>query len=157
MLHLLVTNPNFAIHERVRAASVGAIDCDTVSGRLLRCGPKTPDLCLQTLTIRRMNLLLWTKRFIGVCCVSFFLLFVWLLIGTIHGILYDPYVAINIIIIMLLASFASGTLLFGTAGLSLLTGKYHKHKQTLHRIWLVLGALTFFLFLLAFGASVPVP
>ena len=33
----------------------------------------------------------------------------------------------------------SGFLLFGSIGMSLLTGEYHKHRKAFHRIWLFVG------------------
>lgn len=106
-----------------------------------------------------MNLLVWAKRFIGVCCVCLFLFFMWLLIGYTRSILENMTSLrgiFNLIVIALLTSLTSAALLFGTAGASLLTGKYQKHRYTLHRTWLILGLLSFFLFLSVLSA-VPTP
>lgn len=80
----------------------------------------------------------------------------WLLSVITDGILHDPYVTMNVVTVALLVSFSSGALLFGTAGASLLIGGYSKHKQTFHRLWLILGLLAFFLFLGVFS-TVPTP
>jgi hypothetical protein len=102
-----------------------------------------------------MNFLLWAKRFTGVCCICLFLIFLGLLIGYTYSVLESPYGGFNLAVVIFLTSLASGTLLFGTAGANLLTGKYQEHQHTLYRIWLVLGFLTFFLFVSAL-AMVPV-
>ena len=103
-----------------------------------------------------MDLLLWTKRFIGVCCVCLFLIFIWLLQGYTRSALESPYGSIfDFGVIALLASLVCGALLFGTAGATLLTGKYHEHRSILGWSWLVLGFLTVIFFFLALSATAP--
>lgn len=104
-----------------------------------------------------MSLLSWTKRLIGVCCAICFLLLVWAMAEFLRGVLSDPYVSMNAIRMMLLASFASGALLFGTAGLSLLTGKYQKNRKNLHRVWFVLAALAIIFFMTVWSVASTTP
>ena len=95
----------------------------------------------------RVKLASWIKSFIGICCICCFLLLAWALSEIFRGILYDPYTSLNRLTIMLIASFVSGSLLFSTAGISLLTGRYHEHKRAYQLVWLFLSTLAIVLFL----------
>ena len=102
-----------------------------------------------------MNLLLWTKRFIGACCACLFLIFMWILAEFIRNAVETPYGSIfDLGPMSLLISILCGALLFGTAGAALLTGKYQEHRSTLAWNWYALGFLTIFFFLLGLATTV---
>lgn len=54
----------------------------------------------------------------------------------------DPYVMINFTTIILFSGFISLIIVFGSAGISLVTGEYNNHQKTLHRVWLILCVFT---------------
>jgi len=87
----------------------------------------------------------WTRALIGICCV---LPLLWLVPEVVLSLLYDPYVTLTTTrSIVLHLSLASGFLLLGAMGASLLTGKYDEHQKAFHRIWLALGVLAAILFI----------
>jgi hypothetical protein len=95
----------------------------------------------------RVKLGSWIKYFIGICCIGCFLLLVWGTLVTLHDILNYRYIDLDRLSIMLIAGLVSGSLLFSTAGIALLTGRYREHKRACQLVWLLLSILAIILFL----------
>ena len=58
------------------------------------------------------------------------------------GYIRNPYVEPGLVRISFLVGVYSGLLLLGSIGMSLLTGEYHKHRSTFHRIWLTVAVFS---------------
>lgn len=91
----------------------------------------------------------WLGTVVGVCCICCFVLLTSGILVIFYLILSNAYTSLNRLSILLIASFASGSLLFGTAGMTLLTSRYREHKRVFQLVWLILGILAIIL-LLAF-------
>lgn len=89
----------------------------------------------------------WVRVFIGICCICCFLFLAWGILVIFYEILSDPYADFNRLSTMLIASLVSGSLLFSTAGVTLLTGRYREHKRVFQLLWLVLSILAIVLLL----------
>ena len=96
-----------------------------------------------------------TRAVIGICCL---LPVIWLVPEIVLDLLYNPYVTLTTTrSILSLTSLIAGFLLLTTIGLSLLTGKYNKHRRAFHRIWLALGVLAVGPFLWVWVTATTVP
>ncbi len=94
-----------------------------------------------------MKLASWLRPLIGGFCICCFFLLAWGILVVTQEVLYDPYRYWNRPTIMLVASFVSGSLLFSTAGIVLLTDRYHEHKRVYQLVWLLLSILAIILLL----------
>ena len=69
----------------------------------------------------------------------------------------DPYVQRGFGTIMEYTGFLSGSLLLGSIGAILLTGKYSEHRELFHRIWLVIASFVIISLLLAWASLSTAP
>ena len=81
----------------------------------------------------------WIEAITGTCCL---LVALWLAPMFLRGLFQlDPYVQRGFGTIMEYTGFVSGSLLLGSVGAVLLTGKNREHRGQFHRIWLVVATL----------------
>ena len=80
----------------------------------------------------------WAEAVLGICCL---LVPLWLVPELVSSFFYldKPFEYRSFDSIIGYAGLLSGFLLIGSIGISLLTGKYHEHRVTFRRIWLVVG------------------
>ena len=77
----------------------------------------------------------WTEALIGICCL---LIPLWLVPEVLLGFIdlywssYEP----SFIAVWSTVSLSAAFLLFGSVGMGLLTGEYHKHRKAFHWMWL---------------------
>jgi uncharacterized membrane protein YdcZ (DUF606 family) len=104
---------------------------------------------------KKMRPASWIDSIVGICCLLVALWLVPMLLLDFFQL--DPFIRRGFAVIMQYTSFVTGSLLLGSVGVGLLTGKYRKNRKIFHRIWLVMGGFAIISFLMTWASVSTVP